>query len=101
MKLGVVITDQALTGAAGELLREAAERGHDLRCFLTDSGVRALDDAGVRSLLKGGSLHLAVCELSLERFRQHVPQAVGDAVIVGGQYQDAELAHWSDRVVVF
>lgn len=101
MKLGVVITGEQLTGAATKLIRAATDRNHELRCFLTDSGVRALAEKSIQSSVKTGQLKLAVCELSMERFGQTVPDAIADAVVIGGQYQDAEIAHWCDRVIVF
>lgn len=100
MKLGVVITGKELAGPAIDLL-EAAAHGNQLRCFLTDSGVTALGREDMRELIAGGAVIVAACELSMEKFHQPVPEAISDALIVGGQYQDAELVHWCDRVVVF
>ncbi len=99
MKLGVVITGEEMAGPAADLLQAAADRNHELRCFLTDTGIRALDQSGIQELVGSDRLTLAVCEFSMERFEQTVPSAVADAVIVGGQYQDAELAHRCHRVV--
>lgn len=100
MKLGVVITEKELAGPAIDLLKAAAAN-NELRCFLTDSGVNALAEQGMRSLIASGALNMAVCELSMERFHQEAPADIAEAVLVGGQYQDAELVHWCDRVVVF
>lgn len=101
MKLGVVITAGEMAGAAADLMQAAADQDHELRCFLTDSGIRALDEGGIQVLVGDNRLALAVCEHSMERLQQPLPSAIADAVVVGGQYQDAELAHWCDRVVVF
>ncbi len=101
MKLGIVITDEAMAVQATDLLQAAADRNHELRCFLTDTGIRALNQKGMQSLAESDQLKLAICEFSMERFEQAVPLSVADAVVVGGQYQDAELVHWCDRVVVF
>ena len=101
MKLGVVITGEEMAGPAGDLLQAAADRNHELRCFLTDTGIRAIDHNGVQALVGSNRLQLAVCENSMERFGQTVPPAVADAVVVGGQYQDAELVRRCDRVLVF
>lgn len=100
MKLGVVITEKEMAGPAIGLL-ESALQGNELRCFLTDSGVKALSEERMRRLIVRGAVDLAVCELSMERFHQQVPEEIAGAVIVGGQYQNAELVHWCDRVLVF
>jgi len=101
MKLGVVITGEEGTAPAVELLQKAAGRQHELRCFLTDSGVRAMTEPVVREMVTNEQVTLAVCEHSMENFGQSVPEDIVGPVIVGGQYQDAELVHWCDRVAVF
>ena len=100
MNLGVVITGKELAGPAIDLL-ESSANGNQLRCFLTDSGVNALGEERMRHLIAAGAVTMAVCELSMEKFHQQVPDEIAQAVIVGGQYQDAELVHWCDRAVVF
>jgi hypothetical protein len=101
MDLGVVITDRSCIADASRLMQAAAARGWKLRCFLTDSGVHALGDRTVHELIAGGKTWLALCELSVERYGVEIPEALAAHVVVGGQYQDAELAHLSERVVVF
>jgi sulfur relay (sulfurtransferase) complex TusBCD TusD component (DsrE family) len=101
MNLGVVITEQSLVTDACRALQAAAERGWHLRCFLTDSGVHALHELTLQRLAADGKTWLAVCELSVERYSVEVPKNIAEHVVIGGQYQDAELAHLSDRVVVF
>jgi len=101
MNLGVVITEQSHIADACRAMEAAAKRGWNLRCFLTDSGVHALQEPAIQKLAAEAKVWLAVCELSIERYGVEVPQNVADQVVVGGQYQDAELAHLADRVVVF
>ena len=101
MKLGIVITGHEGAEPAVKMLREAAARDHELRCFLTDSGVRAMTEPAMREMVSNEQVTLAVCEHSMDSFEQPVPEDIVGPVVVGGQYQDAELAHWCDRVVVF
>jgi|GEM_PF-509369 len=103
MNLGIVVTDKAYGAPVIELIRAAHTRGWDIRCFLTDSGVNLLAETTFRALAENGTASIAACELSLERYGEDVPglQNLPGQVIIGGQYQDAELVHNTDRVLVF
>lgn len=103
MRLGLVITDEAYAEVVGALGARAADRGWEVRCFMTDTGVRALANERVRMLLNHPRTKAAVCEFSVERYGTGGPAVASleDVVVVGGQYQDAELVRESDRVLVF
>lgn len=102
MRLGIVVTDQQFADQAMDLLRGADGRGWELRCFLTDSGVRMLGREDFRTFLGASEAHVSLCELSVDRYPDADPHAGGldERVIVGGQYQDAELVKNTDRVIV-
>lgn len=103
MRLGIVITDEALGDNAVGVMRAAYARGWSGSCFLSDRGVLLLKDADFCELMRGNDLEVAVCELSMERY--HHPSIEDDRlmqrVVIGGQYQDAQMVHNSDRVLVF
>jgi len=103
MRLGVVVTDKAYGAAVIELIRAAHRRGWSIRCFLTDSGVRLLAEPEFRALAEDGTASTAACELSIERYGGDMPGLLNprSQLIIGGQYQDAELVHQTDRVLVF
>jgi len=102
MKFGVVITDIRQSRLALEMMQEALDRKWDVRCFLTDDGVNMVKDADFIAMADNKQVHFSMCEHSAERFCQDIDlDALGDAVIVGGQYQNAELVHNSDQVLVF
>lgn len=101
MNLGIVVTNENHGELALGLLKTAAARGWQLRCFLTDTGVKLLNDPLFAGFCQGEHW-VALCELSLERY--HIdPAKVQDTapnIVIGGQYQDAELVKNSDRVLV-
>lgn len=102
MNLGIVITNKNYGDIALQLLHAASSRGWQLRCFLTDSGVQLYDHPAVVDYLNHGHW-MALCEMSLDRYNiahDQVSSSVPD-LIIGGQYQDAELVRNSDRVLVF
>ena len=103
MQLGIVMTDQQYLPQVVGLLDAARERGWPTVCFLTDTGVNALRDAGFIERARATPNSITLCEHSVEK---HAAGSVdlsahADYVVVGGQYQNAELAHTCDKVVVF
>jgi len=102
MKLGVVITDIKQSQLALEIMQVALNRTWDVRCFLTDDGVNMVKNDDFIVMAGDGQAHVSMCEHSAERYCKDFDlEALGDLVIVGGQYQNAELVHNSDRVLVF
>lgn len=102
MRFGIVVTEQEYAETAACLINEALARDWSVRCFLTDNGVNMLKDASFIDMARNPAVHLSVCELSVERYCQDLPlDELSDVVIVGGQYQDAELVRNSDKVMVF
>lgn len=101
MRFGIVVTDENQAAHVSCLLKEALSRDWSVRCFLTENGVNMLKDDAFIDMARNPSVHLSVCEMSVERYCHDVPLAeMEDAVIIGGQYQDAELVRNSDRVLV-
>lgn len=103
MRLGIVLTDDAHVTVACVLMQEALKRGWQIRCFLTHRGVLALCDSDFSHLSEHGAVNMALCEHSFELFSGTMAPAIDvpQSVIIGGQYQDAELVRNSDRVLVF
>ena len=98
IRLGIVVTHGAAQPHAVGLAQAAARRGWPCRCFLTDGGVRLLASAPLLELARAGAIRLDVCEHSwqLHGGGGEIPAGANR----GGQYQNAELAHQCDRVVV-
>lgn len=103
MQLGLVITDERFLAHANALIDAALARGWDPQCFLTDTGVNLLADAGFVARAKARPNSVSLCEHSAERYAEGRFDLSGlaDVVIVGGQYQDAELVRKCDQVLVF
>jgi hypothetical protein len=102
MRFGLVVTNESNADAARKLLEAAQERGWECRCFLTDRGALLLADPGFTTSPAFAKTNIAICELSIERYEDHGlhARAIDPHVIVGGQYQDAELVRNSDRILV-
>ena len=102
MNLGIVITSEEHAELALGLLETAAGRGWQLRCFLSDRGVLLVSHPRLVRFCQGDHW-VALCEMSLERYQIDAAEVLHKLpeIIIGGQYQDAELVKNSDRVLVF
>ncbi len=103
MRLGIVVTDIAYLTAVTRLIDAIRARDWQAECFLTDTGVMLLADTGFVTRAKAVRNSVAVCEHSAERYAGDVfdVTALADDIVVGGQYQDAEMVHRCDKVLVF
>lgn len=102
MRFGLVVTDDRHGSAAVALLMAAQMRGWECRCFLTDRGALLLTSSAFTGSLAVSATRVAVCELSIERYEDFGLRVadINHAVMIGGQYQDADLVRNSDCVLV-
>lgn len=103
MRLGIVVTDADYLPAATGLIDAARARDWQAECFLTDTGVMLLADEGFVERARAVPGSVSVCEHSVERYAGGAfdVHALAEDVVVGGQYQDAELVRRCDKVLVF
>jgi hypothetical protein len=102
MQLGIVVTNDRYRDDVNGLIRAARNRGWEATCFLTDTGVRLLENPEFMAAARSFPKSVSVCEHSVEGQGIATARIEGfDAIVVGGQYQDAELVTRSDRVLVF
>lgn len=103
MRLGIVVTDQQYLDEVAGLIDSARAREWQVDCFLTDTGVMLLADPGFIERARSVPNSVAVCEHSIEIHAggSFVDAELADVVVIGGQYQDAELVRRCDRVLVF
>lgn len=103
MQLGIVMTDDRFVTQVVGLLDAAHARGWPTLCFLTDAGVKVLGHEDFIERAKAWPNMVSVCEHSIEKHAADTIdiQAHADFVIIGGQYQNAELARKCDKVLVF
>jgi len=102
MKLGVVVTDINQSQLALETIWGALDRAWSVRCFLTEDAVNMVKDARFVDMARHEQSNVSMCEHSAERYCKDVDlEAIGDVIVVGGQYQDAELVRHSEQVLVF
>lgn len=102
MRIGVVITDDKYINDAIGLLKTASSRGFETVCFLTDRGILLLNFDNFTDFVDKINCEVSVCEYSIDRLGETKNiEKFKDKIVIGGQYQDAELVSRSDKVIVF
>jgi hypothetical protein len=103
MRLGIVITDAVYLPLVTGLIGAARCRDWQAECFLTDSGVMLLADPDFVRLACDVPGSVSVCEHSVERYAgdAYDIKSMAEQIVIGGQYQDAELVRRCDQVLVF
>lgn len=92
MKVHIIIADHRLANCVQNIINSFSEHpGATCSVFLTGEGVKALEHI---TKLKGLQ-KIVVCELSLEKNNIEVKD-INPELIIGGQFQNAELVSEAD-----
>jgi len=98
MHIGIIVTTSASRIAVIGLSRAAAERGHHVSLFLTDSAVRLCLDPEVASLGRLPEVEGTFCSFSARQWDIDESK-VPDALEAGSQYAHALIQDRADRVI--
>ncbi|HKJ88733.1 MAG TPA: hypothetical protein VKA48_09525 [Gammaproteobacteria bacterium] len=96
-RIGVLVATDEFPDCLKGLLRQAAAHGVEAACFLTEAGVKVLQDAELRDLIEETGAGVTVCEHSWERFELGEPLP---GFHYASQYQNAQMMGWADKVLV-
>lgn len=99
MKLGILVnTDKnpvEIVGLAGAALSQ----GHEVNIFIMDDGVRLLNNAALTGLCGVKGVRMSFCDYSTQQLGGK-PAELPEQIICGSQYDNAVMAHESDKVIV-
>lgn len=97
MKLGILVnTDRNLKHILG-ITEAALRKGHEVSIFVMDDGVRLLGDERFTALCKRVSM--SFCDHSTHMLNVS-KEGIPEDIICGSQYNNAVMAHDSDKVIV-
>lgn len=97
MKLGILVnTDRNLKHILG-ITESALRKGHEVSIFVMDEGVRLLRDERFTGLCKRVSM--SFCDHSTHVLNVS-KEGIPEDIICGSQYNNAVMAHDSDKVIV-
>ncbi len=97
MKLGILVnTDRNLKHILG-ITEAALRKGHEVSIFVMDDGVRLLRDERFTTLCK--KVSMSFCDHSTHMLNVS-KEGIPEDIICGSQYNNAVMAHDSDKVIV-
>jgi len=98
MVLGIIVTSDRHPHHVAGLVRAAKERGHEVRVFVTDEGVRLAAHSRIASLHRDIGVEMTYC-LQSARLRNLPKEYFPEGVQSGSQYNNAKLIQISDKVI--
>lgn len=99
MKLGILVnTDKNIEAVIG-LAKAALAKGHEVTIFTMDEGTRLLGNPSYYELCKLGSAQMSFCDHSAKMVGAKTDGLPAE-VVCGSQYNNADMNHNSDKVIV-
>lgn len=96
--LGIMVTKYENREHIAGVVKSARAAGHAVKIFMTDEGVKFSRDPKFLELLAVDGVDIAVCDHSCEQIGIHDKT---EGISYGSQYNNARMAHTSNRIVVF
>lgn len=99
MKLGILVnTDKNLKHIVGTA-KAAAGKGHEVIIFVMDDGVRLLLYPEFTDLCNINGVSISFCDYSTKAFKVS-KAALSEKIVCGSQYNNAAMAHKTDKVII-
>ncbi len=99
MKLGILVnTDRHLDHIVG-ITKAALSRGHEVIIFSMDTGTRLLENPAFTDLQKLDGVSMSYCDHSAKELGVNA-EGVQEGIVCGSQYNNAEMNHNADKVIV-
>ncbi|MFQ6137096.1 MAG: DsrE family protein [Candidatus Hydrothermarchaeales archaeon] len=97
-RLGILVTSDKHLDAVVGISKAAKASGKSISIFLMDDGCLLAKDPKFVELLKEG-VDISICEYNATK--KGVRREDAEGIFFGAQYQNAVMAHDSDRYLVF
>lgn len=100
MRLGMLITEATYANTIVAITKAALQRGHSVRLFMMEDGVRLVKNSGVMALKKLENVEVSLCDHSANS-RNLCDSDIPEGVIKGTQYQNSLMHNECDKILVF
>ena len=100
MKLGILITTDKHRDDIVGITKAAVAKGHEVTIFNMDDGTKLLGDSAFQSLCSTKGVSMSFCDHSAKRAQIATEGIPGD-IVCGSQFDNANMNHDSDKVIVF
>ncbi|HHN65092.1 MAG TPA: hypothetical protein ENK09_06995 [Nitrospirae bacterium] len=99
MKLGILVNTDKCLGDIVEITRSATKKGHEVIIFAMDKGTLLLEQPDFSGLCNVQGVQMSFCSHNAEKFGAKTEGLPGE-IICGSQYNNAQMMHNADRVIV-
>lgn len=97
MKLGILVNTDRNSEVVIGITRAAMQKGHDVSIFVMDEGTRLLKE--LSGLCESAGLSISYCDHSSKELGV-TKDGIHGGIVCGSQYNNASMAHNSDKVIV-
>ncbi len=99
MKLGILVnTDKHVEAVIG-VTKSALSKGHEVTIFTMDAGTKLLENPSYSGLCKLKGVNMSFCDYSAKTVGTKT-EGIPDEIVCGSQYNNAEMNHNSDKIIV-
>lgn len=99
MKLGILVnTDKHLNDIIG-ITKAAVSKGHEVTIFNMDDGTKLVADPSFSELCKTQGVTLSFCDHSAKGLNV-ATDGIPDDVVCGSQFDNANMNHESDKIII-
>ncbi|MEW6675903.1 MAG: hypothetical protein AB1348_07895 [Nitrospirota bacterium] len=100
MILGILVINENYKDEIVGLSKAAVNKGHKVNIFMMDKGCLLLKDPNFTSLKDIDGVSISLCDLNRRQLKIR-DEDIPDGIICGSQYNNAQMVHESDKVIVF
>ena len=99
MKLGILVNTNDHLAAIAGIVRAAVAKGHQIIIFAMDEGTRLLEEPDYVSLAGLQGVSMSYCDHSSQELKVNT-EGLSSSIERSSQYSNAEMNHYSDKVLV-
>ena len=99
MKLGILVTTDKYLDAITGITKSAISKGHTVSIFNMDEGTKLLANPSFTALCKTQGVTMSYCDHSAKHIEVST-EGVPSEIACGSQFDNANMNHESDKVIV-
>lgn len=99
MKLGILVNSNKFLPAIVGIVRAATTKDHTVNLFAMDEGTELLEEESFVSLVELPGVVMSYCDHSAQELHVNT-EGLAPSILRSSQYSNAEMNHYSDKVLV-
>ena len=99
MKLGILVTTDKHANDVIGIAKSAVSKGHTVTIFNMDDGTKLFGNPSFNELCTTKGIKMSFCDHSAKRINAPT-QGIPSEIVCGSQFDNANMNHDSDKVIV-